>query len=554
MSYKILEQNGIDNENVDGGAFNNFAAGGRDGIVGGVLSECALAAAGSTVSISPGLIMLHGIRVKVTGIETLSLSSVPIKPMSYQVVAQVTLASNGDVDFSIFIRTPQPLVQDPLYQNNVGVYQAELASFTHNSDGTISNLTKTLDIIYGSGGGSVNIEVGTVTTETLDAGLDADFDVTIRNGEGTNKILLDFDAKIPRGASGTDDQAVHFTPQELSDSQKSQARKNIGADKSLYNLGAYDTYVDNGDGTVTVTRKTRYISTKELCGITWHLNNNNAYPVIYTDGSSSYSISNSVSNSDTISFTQNVWGRENSFCTRCYQDGSVRVDISLSANEAGWSVKDLLSWIGQNNLYIQAEIAPSEQRPETLIAETPINTLDVNGEQFVRDEWEKGLNLFNKDAVTKGVCFINPPTEEADDAYFVSDFIPVERNKRYTGYFYDKTLNGKFGICYFDNSKQYISAELDNFNDIYTITTPNDCIYVKISGAVANIDNVFLYEGDHAYPYQPYNGAIVHEIRTPLYFSTDNVSPASIDQIGGDWTSLGSFSIGGNTVYAWKKA
>ena len=88
MSYKILEQTGSDNENVDGGAFNNFAAGGRDGIVGGVLSECALAAAGSTVSISPGLIMLHGIRVKVTGIETLSLSSVPIKPMSYQVVAQ----------------------------------------------------------------------------------------------------------------------------------------------------------------------------------------------------------------------------------------------------------------------------------------------------------------------------------------------------------------------------------------------------------------------------------------------------------------------------------
>ena len=242
MSYKILEQNGIDNENVDGGAFNNFAAGGRDGIVGGVLSECALAAAGSTVSISPGLIMLHGIRVKVTGIETLSLSSVPIKPMSYQVVAQVTLASNGDVDFSIFIRTPQPLVQDPLYQNNVGVYQAELASFTHNSDGTISNLTKTLDIIYGSGGGSVNIEVGTVTTETLDAGLDADFDVSVRREEGTNKVLLDFDAKIPRGASGTDDEAVHFTPQALTEPQQTQAQKNMGIGLSYEQLedGTYN--------------------------------------------------------------------------------------------------------------------------------------------------------------------------------------------------------------------------------------------------------------------------------------------------------------------------
>lgn len=234
MSYKILEKNGVDNENVDGGAFNNFAAGGRDGIVGGVLSECALTVAGSAIGISPGLIILHGIRIKVVGLETLALSSVPLKPTSYQVVAQATLASNGDVDFSFFIRTPQPLVQDPLYQDNVGVYQAELASFTHNPDGTISNLTKTLDIIYGSGGGNVNIEVGTVTTETLDAGLDADFDVNIRNEEGTNKILLDFDAKIPRGASGVDEGAVHFNEaQTLTESQKKQARDNTGTTGEL---------------------------------------------------------------------------------------------------------------------------------------------------------------------------------------------------------------------------------------------------------------------------------------------------------------------------------
>ena len=36
MSYKILEQNGVDNENIDGGAFNNFSAGGRDCIMGSV--------------------------------------------------------------------------------------------------------------------------------------------------------------------------------------------------------------------------------------------------------------------------------------------------------------------------------------------------------------------------------------------------------------------------------------------------------------------------------------------------------------------------------------
>lgn len=234
MSYKILEQNGVDNQNIDGGAFNNFAAGGRDGIVGGVLAECSLTAAGSAIGISPGLLILHGIRIKVTGLETLAISSVPLNPTSYQIVAQVTLASNGDVDFSFFIRTPQPLVQNPLYQNDAGTYQAELASFTHNPDGTISNLTKTLDILYGSGGGDVNIEVGNVTTQTLDAGLDADFDVSTRHEEGTNKVLLDFVAKIPRGESGVDAGAVHFNEvQTLTDQQKKQARDNTGTTEEL---------------------------------------------------------------------------------------------------------------------------------------------------------------------------------------------------------------------------------------------------------------------------------------------------------------------------------
>lgn len=234
MSYKILEQNGVDNQNIDGGAFNNFAAGGRDGIVGGVLAECSLTAAGSAIGISPGLLILHGIRIKVTGLETLAISSVPLNPTSYQIVAQVTLASNGDVDFSFFIRTPQPLVQNPLYQNDAGTYQAELASFTHNPDGTISNLTKTLDILYGSGGGDVNIEVGNVTTQTLDAGLDADFDVSTRHEEGTNKVLLDFVAKIPRGESGVDAGAVHFNEvQTLTDQQKKQARDNTGTTGEL---------------------------------------------------------------------------------------------------------------------------------------------------------------------------------------------------------------------------------------------------------------------------------------------------------------------------------
>ena len=228
--YKILEQNGIDNENIDGGAFNNFAAGGRDGIVGGVLSECTITATGSVVAIAPGLLMIHGIRVKIEEIETIAIMSVPLRPTSYQLVGQVIVSSKNNVEFSVFIRSPQELAQSNFYTSGEGTYQVELASFVHNPDGSISDLVRTVDIIYGGAGGGTNIEVGNVVTETLPAETDAEFDVTVRNPAGTNKTLLDFTAKIPKGASGTDEGAVHFNEvQSLSEQQKAQARENIDA-------------------------------------------------------------------------------------------------------------------------------------------------------------------------------------------------------------------------------------------------------------------------------------------------------------------------------------
>lgn len=228
--YKILEQNGIDNENIDGGAFNNFAASGRDGIVGGVLSECTITATGSVVAIAPGLLIIHGIRVKIEEIETIAIMSVPLRPTSYQLVGQVTVSSKNDVEFSLFIRSPQELAQSNFYTSGEGTYQVELASFVHNPDGSISDLVRTVDIIYGGAGGGTNIEVGNVVTETLPAETDAEFDVTVRNPAETNKTLLDFTAKIPKGASGTDEGAVHFNEvQSLSEQQKAQARENIDA-------------------------------------------------------------------------------------------------------------------------------------------------------------------------------------------------------------------------------------------------------------------------------------------------------------------------------------
>lgn len=233
MSYKILEQNGIDNENIDGGAFNRFAAGGRDGIVQGVLSECSLIAEGNGISIQTGLIFICGIRVKITSAETLFVSSVPINPTQYQIVAQITLDDNRDVRFELFLRSPESLRQDALYRAGHGVYQVEIGSFVHNPDGTLTNIVKTLDVICGGGAGGGNFEVGEIKTETLDAGLEAEFDVTQRI-DNNGRVLLDFYAGIPKGESGKDSSAVHFNAvQSLTEEQKKQARENIGAQEKI---------------------------------------------------------------------------------------------------------------------------------------------------------------------------------------------------------------------------------------------------------------------------------------------------------------------------------
>lgn len=227
MSYKILEQNGVENEVVDGGALNNFCAGNRDGIIAGVLSECALSAAGNGVAISPGLLIICGVRIKITASETLHVSSVPLKATRYQIIAQITLGADGNTSAEFFLQSNASLKRDAIYAQGYGTYQAEIGSFTHNPDGSISDMVRTLDVLYGGGNGSANIEVGNVVTQTLPAGQDAEFDMTARNENG--KTIFDVKALIPRGASGTDEEAVHFTPQTLTEAQKTQARKNIGA-------------------------------------------------------------------------------------------------------------------------------------------------------------------------------------------------------------------------------------------------------------------------------------------------------------------------------------
>lgn len=144
MEYKILEANGVDNENVDGSALNNFIASGENGIIKGVLNECTVYLVDrNTVAMDTGEILIQGFRVKILSAYTVSRSDSGTST-DYQVIARLTLSTDRSVNFDIICRNPSSLRTDSLYRTESGVYEIELIRFTTTLNG-VQNLKR---IIY----------------------------------------------------------------------------------------------------------------------------------------------------------------------------------------------------------------------------------------------------------------------------------------------------------------------------------------------------------------------------------------------------------------------
>lgn len=204
MAIVILEKNGVEQTNLDGGAFNNFAAGGRSGIIQGVLGECTVTQPSSnSVAVSTGELIISGIRVKLTEQLLFTFTTTPAVPIRYQLVAKVSVSADGNVVFETDVREVASLVQDDIYKFGQGTYEVEIARFTHAEDG-ITDLARTIDIITGGIGSSTtgSINIGNVTTNTLDPGMEAEVDVESRYDEEQQKQVVDFQFGVPQGPAG----------------------------------------------------------------------------------------------------------------------------------------------------------------------------------------------------------------------------------------------------------------------------------------------------------------------------------------------------------------
>lgn len=340
-------------------------------------------------------------------------------------------------------------------------------------------------------------------------------------------------------------------------SENVQAKLNAssgGYIKNLYNLSAFDTYISDGDGTATITRKTGYVSS--CAGLGWYFGNSVTVngvlcDVFYVDinGVAKPTMSN-LKLSDYTNITPQQGNA--AYTIRTTSDGNFQ--ISLPNDITQKSVENLKKYLLENDFSIQYELATSYT--ETAIDNQPIHTLNQDGEQWLNNEWEKGLNLLNliKNTYTKSgltIEHLSPSQVKINgtntigncDIYLMGSasggsYTSLDPTKYYcctanNGGFsaFSVIISGGNVIGYGGSDGKYDPSQYSNVTEVrYFVRVP--------VGAYSNrIINIMLNEGSHPYPYEPYNGGIVRENELNGYVSKSGDTMTGqlyMEQLSGD--------------------
>lgn len=305
-----------------------------------------------------------------------------------------------------------------------------------------------------------------------------------------------------------------------------------GLNKSLYNLGVFDTISGN-----VITRQTGYV---DLSTLDWQPWGDHKYiaTMPHFEKVSNDTIPNIVSNSNNYPVViRSTWNSSstptsNGITVTSTADNSYEIIIGSTTIS---TVADLKAFISSSNWSIQYKLEISYT--EEIIEGQPLITLDSQGSQWLRSEWEKGLNLFN-------------------GSRDLSDWNLIVGNT-YTITTIDGTHSIKIAVNWYSSGEE---------GDILVESTKVTFTYNEDRNWRLFIDpaqtqehenfsdyGIMCVEGNHAYPYQPYSGAIVHNNEIypvgSIYMSVNSTSPASL--FGGTWEQLKDrFLIGAGNSYA----
>lgn len=227
MNYKILTKNGQDNTNIDGARNYHFNSGMRDGIVKGALNE------GTFTSPTSNSIFFDTCELRISGHrvvinkpfeKTYNENITIARNTRYSLVAQIVVDDNSNVTFDLLIQpATTTLVKDNLFKtlNGRGTYQVEIGRFTLQTDNTVTDIARTIDIITGGkGDDDGKMQIGNVTVNTLDAGMEAEADIELRYEPDDGITYIDVNLGIPQGYAGADGvgiEDIEISPTSSSD-------------------------------------------------------------------------------------------------------------------------------------------------------------------------------------------------------------------------------------------------------------------------------------------------------------------------------------------------
>ena len=261
MSYKILTKNGIENSNVDGARAEFFNSGMRNGIVQGALNEGTfISNASNSISFDTCELRIAGHRIIIDEPIYQTFSNKPSNDTRYSFIAQINVDDNKNVDFSIIIQSASTqLIEDDLYKNlsGKGIYQVEIGRFTLLTDGTITDVVRTIDVITGGNGKGGKINVGNVTTQKIEPEFDAEVDISQRYEESKNKEYLDFSFSLPIDMTDV----INTSNQALTNSQTAVSTANQSKAESAEALSNSETALSNSQ--TALSNSNTAISTAE---------------------------------------------------------------------------------------------------------------------------------------------------------------------------------------------------------------------------------------------------------------------------------------------------
>lgn len=109
-----------------------------------------------------------------------------------------------------------------------------------------------------------------------------------------------------------------------------------------------------------------------------------------------------------------------------------------------------------------------------------------------------GFNIFNKTEVDNSTAIIAESGATANNpVLFTTHYIKVIENNTYRFSEEFAMGSGTYGICYYDNNKNYISGIVTSESNIsFLRTIPNGVSYIRICGKIATIDTSIINISD----------------------------------------------------------